>query len=194
MEILDQDYWQNLYKTKEIGWDIGEISNPLKVYFDQIEDKTLKILIPGGGNAYEAEYLHINGFGNVFLLDWAEAPLANFKKRVASFPENHLVNANFFDYSDQFDLIIEQTFFCAINPSLRPQYVKQMHNLLKPDAKLVGLYFGIEFEKEGPPFGGNQASYEKLFKEYFQTVVLEPCHNSIKPRQGSELFAIFRKR
>jgi len=194
MQILDQHFWENQYEAKNTGWDIGEISNPLKVYFDQIEDKTQKILIPGAGNAYEAEYLHINGFENVFLLDWAEAPLVNFKKRVSDFPEKHLVKANFFDYSNQFDLIIEQTFFCAIDPKQRTQYVKQMYDLLKPDAKLVGLYFGIEFEKEGPPFGGTQASYEKLFKEHFKIEVLEPCHNSIKPRQGSELFAIYRKK
>lgn len=30
---------------------------PLKVYFDQLTNKDLKILIPGGGNSHEAEYL-----------------------------------------------------------------------------------------------------------------------------------------
>ena len=194
MQTLDKHFWQNLYNTKDTGWDIGEISNPHKVYFEQIADKSLKILIPGAGNAHEVEYLHKNGFENVFLLDWAEAPLANFKKRVPDFPEDHLVKANFFDYTNQFDLIIEQTFFCAIDPKQRTQYVEQMNELLKPEAKLVGLYFGIEFEKEGPPFGGDQASYKKLFETHFKIEVLEPCHNSIKPRQGSELFAIFRRK
>jgi len=56
------NYWENRYQNQQTGWDIGEISSPLKAYIDQLEDKSIKILIPGAGNAYEAEYLFLNGF------------------------------------------------------------------------------------------------------------------------------------
>ena len=54
---LNSDYWENRYKTNEISWDAGTITTPLKEYIDQIEDKSIKILIPGAGNSYEFEYL-----------------------------------------------------------------------------------------------------------------------------------------
>ena len=44
---LSEDFWDNRYKTKETGWDLGEVSAPLKANFDQLSNKELKILIPG---------------------------------------------------------------------------------------------------------------------------------------------------
>jgi hypothetical protein len=63
---LDEIYWNDKYIKNNIGWDVGYISAPLMEYIDQLTDVNLKILIPGGGNSYEAEYLHKKGFTNVF--------------------------------------------------------------------------------------------------------------------------------
>ena len=63
---LNEDYWDSRYHEKTTGWDVGYITTPIKEYIDQIIDKSLKVLIPGGGNSYEAEYLHHQGFNNVF--------------------------------------------------------------------------------------------------------------------------------
>ena len=51
---LSEKAWDNRYLNNDIGWDLGTVSPPLKAYFDQLENKELKILIPGGGNAHEA--------------------------------------------------------------------------------------------------------------------------------------------
>jgi hypothetical protein len=61
------------------------VSTPLKTYIEQLDNKDLKILIPGAGNSYEAEFLFRLGFKNVFVLDFAEAPLQNIKKRHSRF-------------------------------------------------------------------------------------------------------------
>ena len=86
-----------------------------------------------------------------------------------------------------FDLIVEQTFFCAIDPSLRKKYFEKMYSLLKPKGKIVGLLFDTEFEVS-PPFGGTKSEYENYFKNLFKINVFEKCYNSIKPREGKELF------
>jgi thiopurine S-methyltransferase len=62
MENLPAKFWDELYNTGQTGWDIGYVSTPLKAYFDQLSNQSLEILIPGAGNAYEAEYLYKNGF------------------------------------------------------------------------------------------------------------------------------------
>ena len=86
MEIdLSAKVWDDRYKNNDIGWDLGEVSTPLKTYFDQLENKELKILIPGGGNSYEAVYLFQQGFKNVynikegFAYDWKKVNLPTEK-------------------------------------------------------------------------------------------------------------------
>jgi methyl halide transferase len=182
-------YWDSRYSQNQTGWDVGEITTPLKTYFDQLETKNLKILIPGGGNAYEAEYLFHKGFEDLTVLDISDKPLLNLKERIPAFPESQLICGDFFAHNGQYDLIVEQTFFCALHPSLRPAYAQKMAELLKPEGNLAGVLFNAEFEG-GPPFGGNRQEYLEYFKPFFKIKTFESCYNSIKPRAGRELFII----
>jgi len=183
-------YWSNLYNKSKTEWDINGISTPIKEYIDQLKDKSLKILIPGAGNAYEAEYLHKKGFTEVYILDFADEPIENFKKRVPDFPLNHIIQTDFFTFTGNFDLIIEQTFFSSLYPTKRALYVNKIQELLQPKGKLVGLLFKIDFKNNFPPFGGSKEIYLKLFKEQFIINTLEISYNSIKPRRHNELFII----
>jgi len=185
---LNDQYWESRYLNGETGWDIGEISAPLLNFFLQLKDKNIRILIPGCGNAHEAAYLHQQGFKNVFLLDFAMSPLNNFKKEHPDFPTDHIIHDDFFKHQNTYDLIVEQTFFCALNPELRKQYVNHMSELLDSGAHLSGLLFHCEFENEGPPFGGSKEEYIQLFDEKFFIQKMEPCLHSISPRSGNELF------
>ena len=185
---LDENYWDNRYRDNEIQWDLGTVSPPLKAYIDSLEDKSLHILIPGAGNAHEAEYLHQLGFTHVFIVDLSQTALNNFSARVPSFPKEHLIHLNFFDLEQTFDLILEQTFFCALNPELRPKYVQQMNRCLNANGTLAGVLFGVDFESDGPPFGGTNEEYESLFSKGFSKVAIAPCYNSVSPRMGRELF------
>lgn len=191
---LNSNYWQNRYQTDEIGWDAGRITTPLKEYLDQIEDKSIRILIPGCGNSYEFEYLLNKGFTNVFVLDYAKIPLENIKKRVPHCKDNQLLYADFFEHDAHYDLIVEQTFFCALDPELRAKYVEKMHSLLSHKGKLVGLLFQFPLTEVGPPFGGSKEEYVKLFSDTFEIKTLDTAYNSIKPRKENELFFIFTKK
>lgn len=191
---LSAKAWDSRYQNNDIGWDLGEVSTPLKQYFDQLENKDLKILIPGGGNSYEAEYLFNAGFKNVFVVDLSSTALQNIKNRVPNFPSNQLIKANFFDITLQFDLIIEQTFFCAIHPKLRQKYAEQAHELLRENGKLVGVLFNAPLFNNRPPFGGSKKEYSIYFKDLFEFLVFEKCYNSIKSREGRELFINFLRK
>ncbi len=191
---LNSNYWEERYSNQETGWDVGKITTPLKEYIDQIEDKSIKILIPGAGNSYEFEYLINNGFENVYVLDFAQSPLDNIKKRIPNCNTNQLIKSDFFEHIGNYDLIIEQTFFCALEPSLRKDYVQKMKSLLTPKGKIVGLLFQFPLTEVGPPFGGSKAEYISLFEYDFEIKTLETANNSIKPRQENELFFIFNKK
>jgi len=191
---LNSDYWENRYQKDDIGWDCGAVTTPLKEYFDQLTDKTVKILIPGAGNGYEFEYLINSGFSNVFVLDYAQTPIKNLKQKLPNIKETHFIHADFFDLNDTYDLIIEQTFFCALDVSLRKKYAEKMHSLLNPNGKLVGLLFQFPLTEVGPPFGGSEVEYKELFSKFFTINKLETAYNSIKPRKENELFFIFTKK
>lgn len=193
----EQQFWSLRYEEQRTGWDIGYPSTPLKTYIDQLSDKSITILIPGAGNAHEAEYLFKEGFSNVFIMDIAEAPLTAFQKRNPEFPKEKILLENFFEHQGQYDLIFEQTFFCSFPPSEenRTLYAKQMAALIKPHGKLVGLWFDIPLTGDmvKRPFGGTKAGYLNYLTPYFNPLVFEPSTNSIKPRMGNELFGIFRR-
>jgi SAM-dependent methyltransferase len=191
---LSGNAWDNRYLNNYIGWDLGQVSSPLKAYFDQLENKEIKILIPGGGNSYEAEYLFNSGFNNTYVLDISKIALENIKNRVPKFPSSQLIHANFFDLNMTFDLVIEQTFFCAIDPNLRANYAVKIKNLLNEKGKLVGVLFDAKLNKDYPPFGGNIKEYTTYFEPYFRMDVFTKCYNSFHNRKEMELFMKFVKK
>ena len=194
----EKSYWSIRYETQNTGWDIGYPSTPIKTYINQLEDKKIKILIPGAGNAYEAEYLWNKGFKNVYVLDISENPLNNLKKRVPDFPADQLIIDDFFLHEGMYDLIIEQTFFCSFDPEIlnRSLYAEKVYQLLNPGGKLVGVWFKHPYipGHSSRPFGGNKEEYLTNFEPFFEVKVFENCYNSIKPRSGNELFGIFVKK
>ena len=99
---MEEEFWENRWKNQETGWDMGSISAPLKAYFDQLEDKSLKILIPGCGNAYEAQYLWENGFSNVFVMDISKTALESFSRRFKTFPNDQMLLEDFFQHQGKY--------------------------------------------------------------------------------------------
>ena len=188
-KILDDAYWNERWLHHDTSWDVGEPAGPLKAYTDHISGKlntTKSILIPGCGNAYEAAYLLQKGFTNITLIDISEALAEKLRQRFAG-SSVHVILGDFFEHAGSYDLILEQTFFCALNPALRPAYVKHMHHLLKPGGRIAGVMFNTAFEA-GPPFGGTANEYRPLFTPLFNILKMEPCYNSISRRAGSEIF------
>ncbi len=192
---LNKSYWQSRYTSAQTGWDVGAATPPLAAYITQLENKDAEILIPGCGLAWEADVFLENGFSNLTLIDVTEEPLQAARNRFSakSFPEPLAIVGDFFSLEVTFDLVLEQTFFCALQPQLRKAYVDKMWQILKPGGKLVGLVFTVEFPFEGPPFGALPQEFEKLFAEKFELLTFSPAYNSISSRQGNEHFLIARK-
>ncbi|MFV5700893.1 methyltransferase domain-containing protein [Flavobacterium sp. XS2P12] len=189
---LDAAYWEAQYKAKTTGWDLGKVSPPIQTYVDTISNKNSSILIPGCGNSYEAEYLLEHGFTNITVIDIAPTPVAVLKEKFKNNPNIKIILGDFFEHQGKYDLIIEQTFFCALPPTMRQKYVWKMHQLLADEGKLAGLLFNRTFEVS-PPFGGSKEEYEMLFAIAFDFLKMDLCPNSIAPRANSELFFELKK-
>lgn len=190
---LDQAYWHARWVENNTPWDMGSACPALTNYLEQLKSKDIRILIPGAGGAHEAIWLWENGFKNFVVLDWSEKAFDGLLAKLPQLKEKHIAVADFFEFEGEFDLIIEQTFFCALPPAKREAYVEKMYSLLAPGGTLAGLLFDIPLD-QGPPFGGDTELYHGLFSEKFEIKTMNACYNSIEPRAGRELFFILKKR
>lgn len=181
-------YWAQRYAEGATGWDAGAITTPLKEYIDQLTDKTQRILIPGAGNAYEAEYLHRQGFSQVTVVDITAQPLHNLQERVPGFPAGQLRQEDFFEHEGTYDLILEQTFWSTFHPTMRDRYAQKMASLLRPGGRLAGVLFEDKLFDDHPPFGGSREDYRPHLARHFDIKVLDRCYNSIPPRADRELW------
>ena len=158
-------------------------------YVDSLTDKSLRILIPGCGNAYEAEYLLQQGFTNITLIDIAPTLVDQLLEKHQGNSSIQIKLGDFFELDGKFDVILEQTFFCALSPILRSNYVQKMRELLSENGILAGLLFNRTFEFDGPPFGGSITEYLPIFENGgLEVLEMEPTNLSVRPRLGSEVF------
>lgn len=183
---FDADYWDARFRNLNTPWDLGRVSRPMKDYIDQLSDRSVRILVPGCGHGHEINYLLALGFTNVTCVDISRTALAN----VPSHPNLTTYQRNFFDLEGEWDLVLEQTFFCALHPDERPAYVRKMVTLLPPGGRLSGVLF--EFDRPGgPPFGGHRDEYQRLFETDFEIRTLETCYNS-EPRRPEVFIRLVR--
>lgn len=194
MTTWNKSYWEDRYAQKEDFWNAKTITTPLKAYIDQLNDKTLRVLVPGVGHGHELVYLQQQGFTQSKGLDLTTIAFEETMKHEPSVSKDQVIVSDFFAHEGTYDLIIEQTFFCSLPIAKRKDYVQKMHGLLRPEGKLVGLLFDTDFDKPYPPFGGTKDEYLALFEPYFTIEVMERAFNSIKPRQDRELFIILKKK
>lgn len=185
--------WDQRYQNGDVPWSLDVPSPALISYIEQLNDVHAKVLIPGAGIGHEAQYLIQKGYSDVTILDISPTAIKILEERWGHPEGINLVSGDFFTHESQYDLILEQTFLCAIDRVQREAYVQKMHQLLLPQGKIAGVLFASEFEKEGPPHGGCHQEYSDLFSKYFKINTMEPCYNSISPRLGNELFFICQK-
>ena len=190
----DQSYWDAQWANNTTRWDIGHAAPAITEYMDQYENKDAAILIPGCGNAYEAAFLIKSGFTNITLIDISPTAISIIKEKFAFAPQVKILCCDFFEHQGNYDLIIEQTFFCAIPPNKRNDYAMKTASLLNVNGKIIGLLFDQIFPKQGPPFGGSKVEYIKTLEPYFDIITMENCYNSIKPRANSEVFINLKKK
>ena len=194
MNALDSKYWNSRYLNHTFGWDIGYPSPAIVEYITNLKPKHgLKIAIPGAGLSHEAEFIHRNYPQHaVYVFDVSSVALNSFLNRVPDFPKHRILEADFLNlpgnYHLFFDLIIEQTFFCALLPIQRQMYFKSMNRYLKNGAVLAGLWFNDFFNASEPPFGATEAEYKKLSSECFLIKSFKVCQNSVPSRQNREWF------
>src|SRR5688572_16915575 len=134
--------WEAQYQREETPWDKGA-PHPGLIDWLETNRPNSPVLVPGCGVGHDVRALAATGV-DVTGIDLAPSAIrrAAASPRVASeryeiadlfaLPR-HLMNA--------FALVWEHTCFCAIEPRLRPAYVEAVHGALRPDGRLLAVFY-----------------------------------------------------
>ena len=191
------EFWENRYKENNINWDIGAPTPIFKNWAIKQKEK-FSICVLGAGNGWDAIYLSNKGH-DVTAVDFSQTAIKNIKKSAkASNLKINVLQENIFNldkYKNIYDVIIEYTCFCAIDPKQRYDYVEIVNKILKKGGKLVAIFFPINknIKDQGPPFAVNINKTIKSFNKYFTLIHKEYSPLSIKPRKDNEIFVILEK-
>lgn len=194
----EMDFWNSRYLEKNTGWDLGRVAPP---FVHLVESGKIapysSVLIPGAGRGWEAIYLARLGY-HVTCVDFAPEAIAAARELAlkegakVTFlledlfrldPEKHGV----------FDILLEQTCFCAIDPDRRQDYVRMAVRMIRPGGELVGLFY-VHGREGGPPWTTTAEEVRALFREDFDFLEFAITEHSVESRKGEEILARLRRR
>ena len=186
-----RDFWSTLYRTGDTRFDRGRVAPAILRMAQDGDLPRGRLLVPGAGRGHEALALARLGFVTTAVDLAPEAcEAADASAKALGVPlevrcEDVLVDT-LRSRRGQFDAIVEHTFFCAIDPSLRPDYVDACAELLRPGGVLAGLFFVLG-RPGGPPFDVTEPEIRGLFAPRFALERLRPERDSFPERRGREL-------
>tara|TARA_Y100001970_G_C14133593_1_gene803073 strand:+ start:831 stop:1433 length:603 start_codon:yes stop_codon:yes gene_type:complete len=191
-------FWEDIYLENDARWDLGGVTPVFERVSEEI--RIGKVCIIGCGRGYDAIMFAKKSF-EVTAIDFADTAISDLKKMsqenevyIETLKEN-VFNISF-KYHGQYDYVIEQTCFCAINPNRRKEYEEVVFQLLKPNALLIGLWFPLDKSKldGGPPYGVDTEEIENLFSKRWYKEREEFPSDSILTRKDREKLIVFKKK
>jgi SAM-dependent methyltransferase len=196
----EKDYkcedWQRHYEENDLGWDLGQVAPPFVKLWQEEKLPLGKVLVPGCGRGHEVVFLAENGF-DVTAIDFSSGAVTYLKNALKKRNlEGRILHQDFFSldksHEGVYDLVLEQTFFCAISPKQRRDYVLNVSRILKPGGILVGLFYHTD-EQGGPPYNTTREDIEMHFSKKFEIQELDKTSLSTEQRKDKEWLGILKK-
>jgi len=211
------EFWQQAYLENRAPWDMG---TPTPVFVSMLQEYGLQIahygregrrpiaptegsssprvLVPGCGRGYDAMLFAEYGF-NVTALDFAPEPVKFLRAEAANRNlRMEILQDDLFTLSEEniarYDIVLEYTCICAIDPARRREYLHMLHRVLASDGYFIGLIFPIDGRPGGPPYAIERDSFLSELTTLFDVRFLDIPKTSIKPRRGKEILVIAQKK
>lgn len=196
------DFWDHRFRQGVTPWDAGRVPHQF-AEFSRRHRETLagqrhltrpRALIPGCGSAYEAGHLDAIAW-DTHALDFSPAAIEAAREKLPGFG-GELQCADFFSFEvgQQYDLIYERAFLCALPRHLWPNYAPRMAELLNQGGLLAGYFFIDEAALKGPPFGISAASLLNFCTPWFELIEDQAAPDAIGPFAGKERWMVWQKR
>lgn len=163
--------WEMQYQKGETPWEKGA-PTPGLVDFLATEPIRGRVLVPGCGFGHDVRALAATA-DEVTGLDLAPSAVEAAERLPKVGTERYVAGDLFAlprEMRGAFDWVFEHTCFCAIDPARRPAYVEAVAGALKPDGRLLAVFYldpGNHSREEGPPFEVSVAELDRLFLPRF---------------------------
>lgn len=165
----DAELWERKYQAGSDGWELMRPAPPLVRYLAvQPPAPGARALVPGCGRGHEARLLARLG-AKVSAIDIAPSAIAECRRLAEEEGLADSVEALPLDlfalpeeHRGAYDLVVEHTCFCAIDPGRRGEYAAAAAAALRPGGRLVGLFWCHDYPG-GPPYGARQEEVERTF-------------------------------
>jgi SAM-dependent methyltransferase len=178
------EFWDVRYAAGETPWDFHGVPAALRAF---LEASPLgSVLILGCGAGYEVREFHEAGW-QVTAIDFSPVAVERARSELGTLA-SRVVEGDFFTHefgANRFDVIYERTFLCALPPDFWPAYVNRMAQLLRPEGKLVGIFFYGQ-QTDPPPYPLSPEKASELFCEKFSLPKTVPVSDSLPIFQGNE--------
>ena len=189
--------WQGHYESDDLGWDLGQVAPPFVKLWEEEKLPVGKALVPGCGRGHEVIFLAENGF-EVTAIDFSKGAVTYLERALKERSlSGRVLHQDFFGLDNShdgiYDLVLEQTFFCAIAPRQRQDYVRNVTRILKPGGMLVGLFYHTDKEG-GPPYNTTRADITVNFAKNFEILELHKTTLSAEQRKDKEWLGILVKK
>ncbi len=192
--VSNSEYWQRRYCEQQDGWDLGKPAPPLAFFFESahMPMAPARAVVPGCGRGYEVLRLAKLGYHAVGV-DFADAAIdaARGAAETQQFETATFVHTDFFHFAAQpenqesFDIAVEHTCYCAIDPKRRDAYLDALLRIMRPGGLFVGLFWACGLAG-GPPFTTDRAELENRFLSKLIDGGIEEARDSVSPRAGAE--------
>ncbi|MEM9399841.1 MAG: methyltransferase domain-containing protein [Verrucomicrobiota bacterium] len=194
--------WEYQYQIEETPWDKGEAAPPLVEFLDK-KKLTGHVLIPGCGKGHDVRLIAAKGSEtgtHASGMDLSSTALELARKKTEEDQTPGFIDFIEGDFLNppkhleaRFDWIFEHTLFCAIEPSLRPDYVRMADRLLKPRGKILAIFYMTPEHDEGPPFPSTSNELDVLFSSHFSILEEWVPGRAYEGREGHESMRILEK-
>lgn len=184
-DVSDASYWSARYREGETAWDLGGPCPVLVALLDTPHAPPKgRVAFPGCGRGHDVAHWRARGydaFGFDFAVRSDDPPIEPLD--IFELGARH---------PRKFDVVVEYTCYCAIDPARRAEYAASLRAALRPGGTLVALLFPVEVRPGGPPFGIDEAEITDVLGAGLELVHLETPATSVRPRLGRERLAILR--
>jgi methyl halide transferase len=196
--------WEQRYRAGDTPWEKGAAAPPLLEWLERRGPMHGRVLVAGCGLGHDVRAIAAaSPTAQVLGLDIAPSALDQARRFFPCGSETYQLGDLFdlpAELTGHFDWVFEHTCFCVIEPRRRPEYVRAVSRLLKPEGALLAIFFlnpwdpGEAPEEGGPPFGVTPEELKMLFSSSFELVEELLPLTAYPGREGREIVRMLRKR
>ena len=196
--VSEPGFWDRLYDSGGDGWELRRPSPPLQAHLEKSPPPRGKVAVLGCGRGHDCRLLANAGY-RVWGFDFAERAILEARalartERLEIIFEQRDIFELAEHYRGFFDGIWEYTCFCAIDPGRRPDYVRLVREILKPEGWLLACFYPLRDGSDGPPFPTSEAEIWRLFVPAFVFLETYAPVESVERRAGLEWMVMARAR